>query len=226
MNGKFALVVALAAGTALAPMGANAALLSLTDDGKPFKTSSKNDVIKSGTTLLDNATLSTTQDKVKLTFHFVGSESGFKNTLNAGGEKHTEADKYPASWSGSSVIGPVTQDSAGPVDMFFTSSGFSGELEPGQGDISKSIAFAYLADTSGAQSDIPTNIVLLALDDGGPRAKRSRSDNDFDDYVGYVVAEEVAESVALVPVPAALPMFVTAMVGLGLIGRRRKKAAA
>jgi hypothetical protein len=226
MNGKFALVVALAAGTALAPVGADAALLSLTD-GTPFKTSSKNDVVESGTTLLDNATLSTTQNNVKLTFHFLGSESGFKNTLNVGGEKHTEADKYPASWSESSVVGPVTQASAGPVDMFFTSSGFSGELEPGQGDISKSIAFAYLAEDE--------NTVLFALDDGGRKAgkKGSKTDHDYDDYVGYIVAAPltsapVSEAPPLTPtpVPAALPMFVTAMVGLGLIGRRRKKATA
>ena len=213
MQGKFAPILTLAAGTALAPMAADAALLSLTD-GKSFKTPSKNDVLETGTTLLDNATLSTTENDVKLTFYFRGSESGFKNTLNVGGpdgEKHTEVDKSPASWSGS-----VTQASPGPVDMFFTSSGFSGELEPGQGDISKSIAFAYLAEDE--------NTVLFALDDGGSKSgkKRSKSDHDYDDYVGYVVAE----SVAPVPIPAALPMFVTAMAGLGLIGRRRKNAAA
>jgi hypothetical protein len=224
MNGKLALVVALAAGTALAPMAADAALLSLTD-GKSFKTPSKNDVLETGTTLLDNATLSTTEKDVKLTFHFLGSESGFKNTLNVGGpdgEKHTEVDKSPASWSAS-----VTQESRGPVDMFFTSSGFSGKLEPGEGDISKSIAFAYLAEDE--------NTVLFALDDGGPKSgkKRSKGDHDYDDYVGYLVAEPLTpgpssevEPPTPAPVPAALPMFVTAMAGLGLIGRRRKKAAA
>ena len=224
MNGKFALIVTLAAGTALAPMAADAALLRLTD-GTPFKTSSKNNVLETGTTLLDNATLSTTENDVKLTFYFLGSESGFKNTLNIGGpdgEKHTEVDKSLASWSGS-----VTQDSPGPVDMFFTSSGFSGKLEPGQGDISKSIAFGYLTEDE--------NTVLFALDDGGSKTgkKHSKSDHDYDDYVGYIMAEPLApgpisevEPPTPAPVPAALPMFVTAMAGLGLIGRRRKKAAA
>ena len=234
MNRKFALAVTLAAGVALAPMAADAALLELTD-GTELKTSSKNDVLGSGTTLLNNAKLSTTVNDVKLTFHFGGSESGFDNTLNAGGQTHTEADKSPASWPGSLAINPVTQDLKGSVDMFFTSSGFSEQLKPGLGDESKSIAFAYLANTSGAISDSPTDIVLFALDDGG-----STADGDYDDYVGYVVAEgpltegplapaTLAAPVATVmptPIPAALPLFVTAMVGLGLLGRRRMKAAA
>jgi hypothetical protein len=238
MNRKFALAVTLAAGVALAPVAADAAFLNLTN-GTSFDTPSGNNVLGSGTTLLDNATLATTEDDVTLTFYFLGSESGYKNTLNVDGGTHTEADKYPASWPGSSVVGPVTQASAGPVDLFFTSSGFSGQLEPGQVDTSKSIAFAYLANTSGAISTTPTDIVLFALDDGG-----ARSDADYDDYVGYVVADgPVAEGsltaatlaapvaervvpVAPTPIPAALPMFVTAMMGLGLIGRRRMKATA
>jgi hypothetical protein len=219
MNRKFALTVTLAAGMALAPMAADAAFLTLTN-GTSFDTPSGNNVVGARTTLLDNAGLSTTQNDVKLTFYFLGSESGFNNTLNVGGGTHTGVDNSPnpASWPGSLVIGPVTQASAGSVDMFFTSSGFSGQLEPGLGDTSKNIAFAYLANTSGATiSATPTDIVLFALDDSG-----SRADDDYDDYVGYIVATPVAP----VPIPAALPLFVTAMVGLGLIGRRRMKAAA
>jgi hypothetical protein len=193
-------------------------------------------VVGARTTLLDNAGLSTTQNDVKLTFYFLGSESGFNNTLNLGGPgggTHTEVDNppYPASWPGSLVIGPVTQASAGSVDMFFTSSGFSRKLEPGLGDTSKSIAFAYLANTSGATiSATPTDIVLFALDDSG-----SRADDDYDDYVGYIKAERPLAPATLAapvvpvmptPIPAALPLFATAMVGLGLLGRRRMKAAA
>jgi hypothetical protein len=230
MNRKVALTVTLAAGMAFVPMAADAAFLSLTG-GTSFNTSSGNDVLGAGTTFLDNATLATTEDDVTLTFYFLGSESGFDNTLNVGGRTHTEADKYPASWPGSSVIGPVTQASAGSVDMFFTSSGFSGQLEPGLGDNSKSIAFAYLAlaNTSGATvSATPTDVVLFALDDSG-----AGPDDDYDDYVGYVVAEAErvtsatpAVPVATAPIPAALPLFVSAMAGLGLMGWRRMKAVA
>jgi hypothetical protein len=213
MNRTFALAATLAAGIAMAPIAADAALLSISD-GTPFSTPRSNDVIGSGHTLRDNATLGTTQSGVRLDYYFLGSESGFRNTVNTSFGSHTEVDNppYPNSLPGTFLFGG-TQAASGPVALNFTSSDFLGSLALGGGDAFKSIALGYLVDTvSFSISATPTNVVLFALDDSGAGA-----DDDHDDYVGYVVAT---------PIPPALPLLLTALAGIGLIGRRKMKAAA
>lgn len=215
MNKTFALAATLAAGIALAPMAGEAALLNISG-GVTTTTPATNDVIGSGISLQDNATLGTTQNNVKLEYHFLGSESSFTNTLNTLFGSHAEVNNSPPQQSlpGTMLFGG-TQAASGPVTLNFTSTGFSGALGLGGGDTAKSIALAYLVDTANlAISSNSTNIVLFALDDSG-----AGPDDNHDDYVGYVVASPV-------PVPAALPLLLTALGALGVIGRKKIKATA
>ena len=46
------------------------------------------------------------------------------------------------------------------------------------------------------------------------------------DAFGVLSPTSVTVSVSAVPIPAALPLFATGLVGLGLLGWRRKKKAA
>jgi hypothetical protein len=199
--GKRAIAGVFGGGMLLASGAASAALLSITG-GSPISPSG-NDVLGS-VTLQDNAILSTTAPGVTLTYFFRGSESGFTNTLNTPFGAHDENNSIPG-FPGSLLFSGV-QAVAGPVSLAFTSSGFGGVLFSGGAVSGRSIAFAYL-DSSGAISASPTDLAVFALDDGGA------PDGDYDDYVGYVAA---------VPLSPAVWLLGSALVGLGLINRRRE----
>jgi hypothetical protein len=222
--------IALAATALLACGQASAALLSI-GSGSSITTvgsgASRNNVLGSGVKLWDNASLATTAPAV-LKFFYLGSESGLKNTLKLdGGPSHTDTDKIPG-WAAATPLFEITIDTAGPVPMSFTSSKTGwGTITPGGASGGKSIAFAYLSSltcpvSAGCVSKIPSNMVLFALDDGGG----SPDDNDFDDYVGYVVATSMEKPVTTsaipaVPLPAAFWLLGSALLGLFGIGRRR-----
>jgi hypothetical protein len=207
----------------LAAAPASAALLQIGPSTEPFLTRANNNVLGKDVPMVDRATLSTT-GAATLTFYFLGSESGYRNTLNlAGGFTHTEpansAQTYPSAWPGT-LLSSITVDAAGAVPMWFTSSGWSGgfQLSPGAGTSKRSIAFAYLDCTTGkgcAQTTTATNVVLFALDDDGANV-----DDDHDDYVGYLVAD--AMSVPQVPIPAAAWLLGSGLIGLLAVGRRRR----
>ncbi len=188
---------------------ASAALLTL-GGGSSIVTPSSNNVLGSGVTMLDNATISAT-GPVVLKFYFLGSESSFTNTLRIGSNSHAESDSgQPAAWPGTFLFS-YTLAAAGAVPMSFTSSGFGGSLTPGGGDTAKSIAFQYLSCTNATTcwTSTPSNMVLFALDDSG-----AGPDDNHDDYVGYMVATPV-------PLPAAFWLLGSALLGLFGIGRRR-----
>lgn len=215
------------AGAALAltvGFGANAdaALFSLSG-GTPYTTSNaganKNDVIGGGFTLLDNAVLTTTAPNVTLSFYLLGAESGYVNLLTTDFGSQAEANgappTFPFGFPGTYLFGG-TQVAAGVVKTDFTSSGYSGTIGNGApllnglGQEIGSVAFAYLTDlTTFAISATPTNFILFALDDGG-----AGPDDNHDDYMGVIVAT---------PIPAALPLFLTALAGSGLLARRGRR---
>jgi len=207
----------LSAATLLAGAEASAALLQISG-GSTITTSAsgtnKNDVLGGGVQMQDNAAITATAPVI-LTFYFLGSESGYTNTLRVGGSlSHAEPanglQTYPSAWPGTKLFS-YTMNAGGSVPMRFTSSGFSGTLLPGGGDAVKSIAFAYLSCLTGpgCWSTTPSDRVLFALDDSG-----AGPDDNHDDYVGYIVATPV-------PVPAAFWLLGSALLGVLSIGRRR-----
>jgi hypothetical protein len=86
-------------------------------------------VLLGGVKMQDNATLTATEPVI-LTFYFLGSESGYRNTLRVGGSlSHTEPDNggqtYPSAWPGTKLFS-YTMNAGGCVPMSFTSSGLAG----------------------------------------------------------------------------------------------------
>lgn len=215
------MLVGTAAAAALLCGGqASAALLQIS--GGSLITPAGNDVLGGGVSLLKGATLAAT-GAATLTFYFLGSESGFTNRLNLpGGFSHAEpvngGQAYPSPWPGTS-ISSISVGAAGAVPLWFTSSGWAAGdlLAPGSSTTRRSIAFAYLDCATGKsciQTTTATDIVLFALDDGG-----AGPDKDFDDYVGYLVAD--APAISPVPLPASVWLLGSALLGLLGIGRRR-----
>jgi len=208
----------MSAATLLASAPASAALLQIGPSAETFTTPASNNVLGAGVPMIDRATLSTT-GPVRLTFYFLGSESGYRNTLNLPGPyAHTEPDNggqtYPSSWGSAVELASFTVAGAGAVPMYFTSSGWASgfQLHPGLGTPARSIAFSYLNCVTGsgcAQATTATNMVLFALDDDG-----ANIDDNHDDYVGYMVASPV-------PLPATVWLLGSALLGLFGIGRRR-----
>jgi len=218
---------ALAAAALFACGQASAALLAI-GSGSTVTTvgsgSSRNNVLGGGVALWDNVSLATTAPAV-LKFFYLGSESGLKNTLNlSGGPSHTDNDTIPG-FALATLLFEITVDAAGPVPMNFTSSKSGwGTVTPGGASGGKSIAFAYLSclTSKSCASTTPSDRVLFALDDGGG----SPDDNDFDDYVGYMVATPLelpitTSAIPAVPLPAAFWLLGSALLGVVGIGRRR-----
>jgi hypothetical protein len=169
--------------------------------------------------------LSTTANSVTLTYYDLGSESGWTTQLVT--QNLSDNDDFDV---GSGVnlplpgelIGSELQVNAGLVKLDFNCvAGQCGTPKP-VGLVSNqglfpptngaSIAFAYLDPASFQIVAQATDVVLFLLDDGG-----AGPDDNHDDYAGIVVAT---------PVPAALPLFLTALGGAGLLGRRRQRRTA
>ena len=208
---------------------AQAALVTLTG-GSSVTTSASgattNNVLGAGYVIQDNALLSTTVANVQFRFYFLGSESGFANTLQTPWGNHTESDSYPGTWPGAYLFGG-TQAAVGALNMSFSSTGSgapAGNLTNGGGDSSRSIAFAYLnplcltAGTMVGKSGCVSNTeilsngigyILFALDDSG-----ANRDDNHDDYVGYMTYQ-------VVPIPAAVWLLGSGLIGLVGLSRRR-----
>lgn len=204
---------------------ADAALLQITPTGNAADVivtsgagNNKNDVLGGGFTIQNNAVLTTTTNNVVLTFYYWGAESGYFNKLTTAFGNFTEtggsaSNKVVNPFPGVLVaaLGGI-QAAAGVVKTDFSSGGYVGTIGNGTPTSTGSVAFAYLTNlTSFEISMTPTNYVLFALDDGG-----AGPDDNHDDYVGVIVAT---------PIPAALPLFLTALAGTGLLARRNRKEA-
>jgi hypothetical protein len=209
-------VLCIALGSTVANAGA---LLTLDPAGDSLAVPATNDVLGGGFgTLQNKATLKTTADNVTLEYFFWGSESGFNNKLVTPFGMHTEINSTPAFPGFGSPLFSGTQADAGVVDLSFLVKGkASHEVTNAAGSImldgfAASIAWAFLTE-DGKFSAEATDIALFTLDDSGASAN-----GDFDDYVGYVRATTP------VPVPAAVWMFGSALLGAGFLSRRQKQA--
>lgn len=223
-----AAALALVAGLA---QPANAALLSITG-GSTTVIPAVNNVVGAagvGTTgvsqYIVDGLLSTTASNVTLTYYDLGSESGWTTQLVT--QNLTDADDFDSGVGlhlpvPGELVGSELQVNAGSVKLDFTClAGLCGSPKPvnlvsNQGLFAPtngaSIAFAYLDPATFQITGQATDVVLFLLDDGG-----AGPDDNHDDYVGVLVAT---------PVPAALPLFLTALAGAGALGRRRARRTA
>lgn len=223
-------VLAVIAFGAVAAGTANAALVTITG-GSSITTSSSgaktNNVLGADYVMQDNAVLATTGANTRVEYFFLGSESGYTNTLVTPFGSHAESDGYPGTWPGNALFSGV-QAAAGAVDLKFSSSGFANFLTQGGGDSAKSIAFAFLnpgclggsmvgksacVSSSEVLDAFGRAYVLFALDDSG-----AGPDDNHDDFVGYM-------RVSQVPLPAAAWLLGSGLLGLFAVGRRRKDSA-
>lgn len=171
------------------------------------------------------AQLSTTADNVTLSFNYIGSLGAATNTFSTSGGSFTTLGLDEAAGGDSTAQDSfsVVQASAGLVDFTYSTtvdgssvSNTAGNNPSGAGNINYSAAFLDFQRTGSGEfiwelSSSPTNVVLLLLDDSG-----AGPDLDFDDLGVVVVAT---------PIPAALPLFATAIFGLGLMGWLRRLRA-
>ena len=203
----------------------------------------KNDVLRGGYDLQDNASIATTVANVYVQFYYLGAESGYNNTLHAGPGSafgsHTETSNlYPGNWPGTFLFdGTLAAPSANGQILYFTSNGFGGNLLPAGGTSSRSIAFAYLnpsnvgcslggsmvgdktcvSATEAAPDSNGLRYILFSLDDGG-----AGPDDNHDDYVGYFSYRLAPQQV--VPIPAAAWLLGSGLLGLLGFARRRQVA--
>lgn len=167
------------------------------------------------------AQLSTTAANVTITYDYIGSFAEATNVFNAGSGTFMSSG-IGEDGGGDSSPRPsfsVRQPSAGLVDFGFSTS-LGGGASVGNisgnnavGDRVISYLMSYL-EPDGVDGDWkltsePTSMILILMDDAG----RGIDGGDYDDLGVIAVAT---------PVPASLPIFGTALAGLGLMVWRRK----
>lgn len=132
-------------------------------------------------------------------------------------------------WQGSSV-------DENALDSFYTSVSGGGSATYNFGGTRTSISFLWGSPDGYNDLDIDligggSTVTINGADVQGPVAIGQIfvkiSDVSFDEVVfrSGQNAFEYANVSAAVPIPAALPLFATALLGLGLIGRRRRQKA-
>lgn len=155
-----------------------------------------------------SAMFSTTAPNVTLSYNYIGSLALAINTFSAGGGSFTTTGvEEPVGDSTAQPPFDVVQASAGEIQFDFSSTiGTDTRFWVGYLEATSDTPGSYVWEIT----DTPTDVALLLFDDFF-----TDGDKDFDDLGVVVVASPV-------PLPAALPLFAAAMVGLGLIGWRSK----
>ncbi|WP_197042088.1 PEPxxWA-CTERM sorting domain-containing protein [Sandarakinorhabdus oryzae] len=152
--------------------------------------------------------------KAKLTFEFLGSESGFSDSFKAGG-----GSIFASENSSFTAWNPVALGSlnylAGPIsDWIFSSSG--GATNKGIGALEFGI---FLPAGVQAGGNYASNVLYLGFDD-----QITGDDDNHDDMIIRITAEDLFDPGGGVPEPETWAMLVA---GFGLVGavRRRRSTA-
>lgn len=162
-------------------------------------------------------------------FFFAGSESGYTLTFHAGAGLpglYTENNDNNTA-SGSTVphlapMGTITNQFSSLINFAFSwpQAGPAIDLANGDNSSEPSLMLAFLTPRQAGGFGVTTTPSLwfaFGVDDGG-------TDDNHDDFMGYARIFDVNEVGNEVPIPAALPLFASAIVGGGLFGSRRARA--
>lgn len=173
------------------------------------------DADASGLFWSQGAQVSTTAANVSLSFNYIGSLASATNTFMTPGGAFTTPGLDETDGGDAFARPAITVNQALPdvIDFGYATT-VNGAIVANGGNDSAgggTINFlaAYLEPQRGGGdvvweiTDTPSNAVLLLLDDGG-----AGPDLDYDDLGVVLVAT---------PIPAALPLFVAALVSLGLM---------
>lgn len=141
------------------------------------------------------------------------AENNFLAGLAVAASVPLEAAGFSGAWlGGSSPAGWLTGPEAGDA---FTFDGFGGGEPNNSG-----FAYMAIALNPGAAG---LSAIGQWLDDSVAFAGQGLPHPNADPVVGYFVE---FENVSAVPVPAALPLFLSGLLGLGIMARRRRNSMA
>jgi len=146
---------------------------------------------------------------VAVTFDFMGKEAAFTNALVIGNNVILNNNSAPGTTSGPL---PFSLTSTPGLLPFLFRNITSGNLDAANGGAIASglqMAFAKIYDS----------VFYAFFDDGG-----AGPDADFDDMVIRITATDLGRGTAdATPLPTTLPLFVSGLGALGLLGARRRR---
>jgi hypothetical protein len=148
--------------------------------------------------------------KAKVTFEFLGSESGFNDSFSAGGGTIFVAENSSFTAWGPVALGSLNYNAGAISDWIFSSSG--GATNKGIGTLEFGIFLPRGAQAGGSYS---SNVLYLGFDD-----QINGDDDNHDDMIIRVTAEDLFDPGGGVPEPATWAMLVT---GFGLVGAVRRR---
>ena len=177
---------------------------------------------------LSGAAPTTTLATYSVNWFYAGSESGYNITFNAPGLSGG-AGPYTESDSNSNCVGCAPHSVTTPVFMGTTQNSLSFVLSWITGSVGSqnpgnNLIYAYLqpdsTNTNFTLTTNPTDWFVFGLNDSGS------PDSDYDDFVGFAqIVQSPGPGPGQTPLPAALPLMATAMLGGGMLLKRRKRAA-
>lgn len=155
-----------------------------------------------------------------LEFTYLGSEAGYNNSFWFNGIKLFQTGGNQNIFNAAGLATQtVTGVASGMLNFFFQSplgtavNGANPDDGLGLGDVGPNF---FVSFDNGETSTSGTSLVLW-FDDNG-----ANSDDNHDDMAIRIT---ITNGVASVPVPAALPLMLVGLGGLGLMRLRRKKSA-
>ena len=149
--------------------------------------------------------------KAKVTFEFLGSESGFSDGFKAGGGLISVSENSSFTAWGPVALGSLNYSAGAITDWLFNSSG-RGASTFGIGSLEFGV---FLPRGSVAGGTYSSNVLYLGFDD-----QINGDDDNHDDMIIRVTAEDLFDPGGGVPEPATWAMLVT---GFGLVGAVRRR---